>query len=226
VAWFRLERYFQFTPVAETLNIATQELGPRPMNPIDSPMDAAIAAALRRVIATADAAAEQVTANLGVQGQSAVRTPDREVAMSLHMELRRKMATMQAVFSDVLTLKVREDAAPRGTVKRKAEATNWQSLSLVADHEIEDRMGSERIGQQISHACEPELRDLVAYMGAVLGLGRAEEDRNPLRPDIIGMASHRAVEAVTQDRDGRKLLARDFGQAMAIAMPECYRTSR
>ena len=194
------------------------------MNPTDSPMDAAIAAALRRVITTADAAAEQVTVNLGAQGQSAVRTPDREVAMSLHMELRHKMATLQAVFSEVLSTKVREDIAPRDPVKRKPEATNWQSLSLVADHEIEDRMVSERIGQQISHACEPELRDLVAYMGAVLNLGRADEERNPLRPDIIGVASHRAVEAVTQDRDARKLLARDFGQAMAIAMPECYRT--
>jgi hypothetical protein len=194
------------------------------MNPIDSPMDAAIAAALRRVITTADAAAEQVTVNLGAQGQSPVRTPDREVAMSLHMELRRKMATMQAVFSEVLTTKVREETTPRDPVKRKPEVTNWQSLSLVADHEIEDRMVSERIGQQISHACEPELRDLVAYMGAVMGLGRADEERNPLRPDIIGVASHRAIEAVTQDRDARKLLARDFGQAMAVAMPECYRT--
>jgi Protein of unknown function (DUF1631) len=194
------------------------------MNSTDSPMDAAIAAALRRVIVTADAAAEQVTVNLGAQGQSPVRTPDREVAMSLHMELRRKMPTMQAVFSDVLTTKVREETSPRDSIKRKPEATNWQSLSLVADHEIEDRMVSERIGQQISHACEPELRDLVAYMGSVLGLGRADEERNPLRPDIIGAASHRAIEAVTQDRDARKLLARDFGQAMAVAMPECYRT--
>jgi hypothetical protein len=194
------------------------------MNPTDSPMEAAIAAALRRVITTADAAAEQVSVNLGLQGHSAVRSPDREVAMSLHMDLRLKMATMQAVFSEVLTAKVLEEIAPRNPLQRKVEPTNWQSLSLVADHEIEDRMVSERIGQQISHACEPELRELVAYMGAVLGLGRADEERNPMRPDLIGAASHRAVESVTQDRDARKLLARDFGQAMAMAMPECYRT--
>ena len=194
------------------------------MNPLDSSMEAALAAALRRVITTADAAAEQVTVNLGAQGQSPVRTPDREVAMSLYMELRRKMATMQAVFSDVLTTKVRDETKSLNPVKRKVEATNWQSLSLVADTEIEDRMVAERIGQQISHVCEAELRELVAYMGAVLGLGRADEARNPLRPDLIGAASHRAIEAVTQDRDARKLLARDFGQAMALAMPECYRT--
>ena len=193
------------------------------MNPIDSSMEAALTAALRRVITTADAAAEQVTVNLGAQGQSPVRTPDREVAMSLHMELRRKMASMQAGFSDALTAKVREETTSINSVKRKVEATNWQSLSLVADAEIEDRMVAERIGQQISHVCEAELRELVAYMGAVLGLGRADEARNPLRPDVIGAASHRAIEAVTQDRDARKLLARDFGQAMAIAMPDCYR---
>ena len=203
---------------------ATDAPLPRRMNPTDSPMDIAIASALSRVITTADAAAEQVTLNLGTQGQSAVRTPDREVAMSLHMELRRKMATMQAVFSAVLSAKVREETTPRDVVKRQPHTTNWQSLSLVADHEIEDRMVAERIGQQISHACEAELRDLVAYMGSVMGLGRADEERNPLRPDIIGLASHRAIEAVTQDRDARKLLARDFGQAMAVAMPECYRT--
>ncbi len=194
------------------------------MNPLDSIMHAAIAAALQRVVATADAVAEQVSVNLGAQGQSAVRTPDREVAMSLHMELRRKLTTLQSVFSDVLTTKVREETTPREPVKRKIEATNWQSLSLVADHEIEDRMVAERIGQQISHECEPELRDLVAYMGSVLGLGRADEERNPLRPDIIGVASHRAVEAVTPDREARKLLAHHFGQAMAMAMPECYRS--
>ena len=194
------------------------------MNPIDSSMDAAISSALRRVITTADAAAEQVTRNLGAQGQSPVRTPDREIAMSLYMELHRKLANMQAVFSDVLTAKVREETSSLTPVKRRVEATNWQSLSLVADTEIEDRMLAERIGQQISHACEAELRELVAYMGAVLGLGRADEGRNPLRPDLIGVASHRAIEVVTQDRDARKLLARDFGHAMAIAMAECYRT--
>ena len=64
-------------------------------------------------------------------------------------------------------------------------------------------MFSDRIGQQISHACEWELREMAAYMGAVLNLGRADEDRNPLRADVLGMAIFRAIEAVTSDTDGR-----------------------
>ena len=187
-------------------------------------MDPALQAALRRVVTTADATAEQVAVNFGVLGQSAVRTPDRETAMSLHIELRRKMATFQSVFNETLTDKVMEETRRKDIIKRKAVATNWQSLSLVEDHEIEDRMVCERIAQQISHASEPELREMVAFIASVLGLGRADEERNPFRPEIIGLASYRAIAAATQDREGRKLLARDFGHAMAMAMPECYRT--
>ncbi|HEV7913634.1 MAG TPA: DUF1631 family protein, partial [Albitalea sp.] len=58
----------------------------------------------------------------------------------------------------------------------------------------------------------------------VLNLGRADEERNPLRADVLGMAVFRSIEAVTSDSDGRKLLAREFGQAMAGAMPQCYQT--
>jgi hypothetical protein len=63
---------------------------------------------------------------------------------------------------------------------------------------------------------------MAAYMGAVLNIGRADEDRNPLRAEVLGLALFRAIEEVTTDTDGRKLLAREFGQAMAHAMPECY----
>ena len=193
------------------------------MNPTDSRLPAALEAALHHVTSTAAAAAERVAVGMGTQSQSATRIAERDLLLAMHVELRRKMGSLQLVFSEVLSAKVREETAPRDDARHKrAAATNWQSLSLVEDHEIEERMFSERVGQQISHACEPELRELAAYMGAVIGLGRADEDRNPLRPDVVGMASYRAVEAVTDDREGRKLLAREFGLAMAQAMPECY----
>ena len=192
------------------------------MNPTDSRLPASLEAALHHVISTAASVAERVAVAMGTQSQSATRVAERDLLLTLHMELRRKMGSLQLVFSEVLSAKVREETAPREEVRHKRAATDWQSLSLVEDHEIEERMFSERVGQQISHACEPELRELAAYMGAVIGLGRADEDRNPLRPDVVGMASYRAVEAVTDDREGRKLLAREFGLAMAQAMPECY----
>jgi hypothetical protein len=87
---------------------------------------------------------------------------------------------------------------------------------------MEERMFSDRIGQQISHASEVELRELAAYMGSVTNTGRADRDRNPLRAEVLGAALYRAVEAVSDQADIRKLLARELGMGMARAMPDCY----
>ena len=47
-----------------------------------------------------------------------------------------------------------------------------------------------RLGQMISHECEWQLRDLAAYMGALLNFGSADDERNPLRAEIVGAALH------------------------------------
>ena len=78
------------------------------------------------------------------------------------------------------------------------------------------------ISQQISHACEVELRELGGYMGSLLKSGNADADRNPLRAEVIGASLYRGIEAVTKEPESRKLLARELGAAMAKAMPECY----
>ncbi|WP_348273452.1 DUF1631 family protein [Piscinibacter sp. XHJ-5] len=179
---------------------------------------------MAHVKATSQAVAERVASGLGNQAQSAGRVADRDLLLSAQIDLRRKMNTFHLSFAKQLIDKIQEEVAPRSDPRRKLGGADWQTLSLVEDHEVEERMFSDRIGQQISHACEWELREMAAYMGAVLNLGRADEERNPLRADVLGMATFRAIEAVTNDTDGRKVLAREFGQAMAAAMPECYRS--
>lgn len=193
------------------------------MIPSDTRLPAALEAAVSHVKATAQAVAERVASGLGNQAQSATRIIERDLLLTAQIDLRRKMNTFHLSFAKTLIDKVQEEVAPRIDPRRRLASTDWQSLSLVADHEVEERMFSDRIGQQISHACEWELREVAAYMGAVLNLGRADEERNPLRADVLGMAVFRAIEAVTTDTDARKLLAREFGQAMATAMPQCYR---
>ena len=72
-----------------------------------------------------------------------------------------------------------------------------------------------RLGQMISHECEWQLRDLAAYMGALLGFNSAADDRNPLRAEIVGAALHKGIEAISGERESRRILARDIGQAVA-----------
>ena len=193
------------------------------MTPIDSSLRTAIDAAVHPIRATLTAVAGRVSETLGAMSQSSVRIAERDLMIATQFDLRRNVGVLKQTFADELDRRIEQELAPRAAGRRTLAATDWQTLSLVDDSEMEERMFSDRIGQQISHACEVELRELAAYMGSLLQLGRADLDRNPLRAEVLGAALYRAIEAVSPQADTRRLLARELGAAMAKAMPECYR---
>ena len=192
------------------------------MTPTEPRLQAALAAALNLIKATVTSVAERTAESLGVVAQSSSRVSERDLLYSAQFELRRNLNGFQRVFGAELHDKVARELYPREDTRRKLAAVDWQTLSLVDDSEMEERMFSDRIGQQISHASEGELRELAAYMGSLLHTGRADEDRNPLRAEMLGAALYRAIESVSDQAETRKLLARELGQGMARAMPECY----
>jgi hypothetical protein len=176
-------------------------------------------AAMIQLRTTAATVATRVSEELAATTSSGA---ERIAVLAAQQDLRRNLGRFQSAFHDALQEKVRHELEPRLDSKARPAATNWQSLSLVDDSEVEERMNHERIGQLISHECEWQLRDLAAYMGTITGTGRADEDRNPLRGDVLGAALYRGIEAVSDNADSRRILARDLGKAIAQAMPECY----
>ena len=193
------------------------------MTAIEPRLQAALEAATAQIRTSVASAAERVSESLGVMAQSSGRISERDLLISSQFDLRRNMGGFHRSFADNLRDKVEQDLAPRADKRRALSSADWQTLSLVDDSEMEERMFSDRIGQMISHACEPELRELAAYMGSLLNTGHADMDRNPLRAESLGAALYRAIESVSDQADTRKLLARELGQAMARVMPECYR---
>ena len=179
-------------------------------------------AAMNQIKATATSTAQRVSESFAVLAQSTSRIAERDLLNVVQFEMRRNMNTFHQVFDAELRDKVAADISPRADPARKLAAADWQTLSLVDDSEMEERMFSDRIGQQISHASEAELRELAAYMGSLLNTGRADQDRNPLRAEVLGAALYRAIEAVSDSADARKLMARELGQGMARDMPGCY----
>ena len=188
----------------------------------DPRLQATLDAATHPIRATLAAVAARVSEVLVAQGQSSTRIAERDLLAATQFELRRNMNVLQVVFTNEMNTRVNQELAPRDEGRRKLAEPDWQTLSLVDDSEMEERMFADRISQQISHACENELRELSAYMGSLLKTGRADQDRNPLRAEVIGVSLYRAIEAVTKEADSRKLLARELGAAMSKAMPECY----
>lgn len=194
------------------------------MNPTEPRLQAALDAAINQIKATAAAVADRVSDLLGTMSLSATRISERDLMLSSQFEMRRNMASFHLTFREVLRDSVTKDIAPRESDgRRRLEATDWQSLSLVDDHEVEQRMHSERIGQLILNEAEWEQREVASHVGGLLAaVVRFDEERSPFRPNVIGAATYRAIESVTKDAESRKLLARELGQAMAKAMKGCY----
>ncbi|MEO8310590.1 MAG: DUF1631 family protein [Caldimonas sp.] len=192
------------------------------MNPIEPRAQATLDAAMNLIRTAVASAAMRVAENLGVAAQAATKISERDQLAVAQQELRRNLGSFQNAFFESLREKVAKDVAPRVDHKRKLESADWQTLSLVGEREVEEQMHFVRLGQMISHECEWQLRDLAPYMGALLGLGSAADDRNPLRAEIVGAALHKGIEAISGERESRRILARDIGQAVAHVMPECY----
>ncbi len=192
------------------------------MNLTDPRQKAAIDAAVSLINKTVAGVADRVSDLLGTLSISATRTSERDALLSAQFDLRRNLAAFHLTFRDRLRESITKDLAPRADGRRRLEATDWQSLSLVDDNEVEQRLYADRIAAQIAQECEWEQAEVATHMASLLNNARREDDRNPLRPASIGLATYSAIEAVTPDVEPRKLMAREFGIALAKAMKPCY----
>lgn len=204
------------------LSAARSRPYPSAMTPIDPRQQAALDAAMNQLKATVASVADRVSETLGLMSRSATRISERDLMNSAQFDLRRNMGPFQLAFRDKLRERIDHDLVPRAETVRRLAATDWQSLSLVGDNEMEELMYADRIGQLITHECESELRELAGYMGSLLRLGAADAEHNPLRAEIVGAATYHGIEAASDQADVRKLLARELGAAFAKAMRGCY----
>ena len=191
------------------------------MNTTGARIPVELECALGLVNATAAAAAQRVCQALAAQSQSASKALDRNIMFAAQLALHRQMGAFQSRFSERLLARLREVLVPRDDTRRTV-TTDWASLSLLDDSVVEEQMASDRFGQQIGQACESELRELAGYLARITGLVNDGKDRNPLRPAVIGEAAFSAIEAVTEDAEERRVLAREFSSAMAQDMAACY----
>jgi hypothetical protein len=178
--------------------------------------------AVQRVRMAARAAAERTSDSLGRAALATHNVFQRDALLAAQYELNRKLAIYSLTFNDNLDKRVARETAPREPGQAVLH-TDWAALSLVEDREVENQVSAERFALQIQHECEWEVRELDGYICAMLGLARPQHDRNPLRPELVGMAMLRAIDAITTDRpETRKTLATELGRALATAMRQTY----
>jgi hypothetical protein len=206
---------------------------PNPVHRLPAPLEAAI----QRLKLAAREAAERTIESLGLAALAAGNAYQRDGLLGAQFELNRKSAVFALTFNDALDQRVLREITPRPAADTDgsgagsdfaplaaaaAAPTDWASLSLVDDQEVEAQISAERFGMDIAHACEWELRELDAYVSTVLGEAGGERDRNPLRPDLIGHAMIRGIAAVSDREDVRKVLSAELSRSLSSLLPAAY----
>ncbi|MCP5271732.1 MAG: DUF1631 family protein [Burkholderiaceae bacterium] len=179
-------------------------------------LHALLEAAAQRLKMAARASVERTVESLGLAALAANSVFQRDAMLGAQFELNRKSAMFALAFGECLDDRLRQDSAPRD---RGIAETAWDALGLVEDTEVERKISADRFGLEVQHACEWELRELEGYMGSLLG---PTVERNPLRPETVGLALLKGIEAVSDRADVRGLLQSELGRVLALEMRGTY----
>lgn len=190
-------------------------------------LPAHLESAVQRVRMAARSAAEHTVDSLGLAALATHHVLQRDALLGAQYELNRKLAIFALTFNEALETDVARQAGtllatPGPAVTANSLMASWESLSLVDHHEVEIHLSADRFALEISHACEWEIRELDAYMGTLLGLDGPDHDRNPLRAEVVGHAMLRAIEALSDRPEVRKVLCTEIARSLAHAMRQTY----
>jgi hypothetical protein len=196
---------------------------PNPIHRLPAPLEAAV----QRLKLAARDAAERTIESLGLAALAATHAFQRDGLLGAQFELNRKSAVFVLTFNDAFDERVLRELGPRvagaaGAAPPAHIPTNWDALGLVEDREVEAQISAERFGAEIAMACEWELRELDAYVGALITDAGGEPDRNPLRPHIVGHAMIRGIEAVSERAEVRKVLATEMSRSLGGLLRAAY----
>ncbi len=178
--------------------------------------------AVQRVRMAARTAAERTVDSLGLAAMSSNNVFQRDSLLGAQFELNRKLAIFALTFNDTLDTRIARELGVSDASTSRSGIARWDALSLVDDHEVEIQLSADRFALEISHSCEWEIRELDAYIGPLLNLGRIASERNPLRAEVIGQVLIRAVESVADRPEVSKVLATEIGRSLALAMRQTY----
>jgi len=185
---------------------------------------AALQAAAQRIKLAARDAAGRCVDGLGLAATSGARSKERDDLLAAQFELNRKLSAFTLAFNEALDEHLAHQMAPSG-LTRPGATTGWESLRLVDDHEVEAQVSADRFGMAIQHACEAELRELDAYVAALMQPSHAQADappRNPLRPEAVGKALVAGTAAVCAEPPVRRVLAGEMARSLGSVMAQVY----
>jgi hypothetical protein len=183
---------------------------------------AALEAALGVIAETVRQTCEQFAGLLQPPARAGSERIDLQAAQN---DLKRGMLLFQHGFRAALKEQVKQTlaAAPTTTSSGRSGPGNWESLTLLEDDKVEQKMELDRLARVIGDPSEWEIREVAAYMASVVRNPRGDAESNPVRPSLIATALSKAAEGVSPPGAARLALTRELAALLAPALRDTYR---
>ncbi|HEX5372760.1 MAG TPA: DUF1631 family protein [Aquabacterium sp.] len=177
--------------------------------------------AVSRLLASMAQAIDKTGTQLGMLALAASNNAERQVLMDAEYDLQRRGQAVNQAFGRELAERLAQDLQRHAPATAVLADTDWGSLRLVDDEELDQTVSAARLSRLLEVDCEGELRELRGYF-ATLQDTEADEDVFPLRPAVVAKALLRAVHQGSADPKVRQQVSRVLALHTAAALKEGY----
>ena len=141
--------------------------------------------------------------------------------------LHRHEAEITKTFMSALTSALERGAqrSARSTGKdalTSGGATSFDELTLMGDHEVQNKVNSTRLQQTVALVCEPGLAAFSARLSTAQGFAQVKIEDNPLHPRVFSKALLQALQNVPADSVILSLWFTHGGELMGKLLQALY----
>ncbi|WP_374317170.1 DUF1631 family protein [Aquabacterium sp.] len=187
---------------------------------IDPRLDPILQACLSRIQVGMVEAVDKASAQLGLLASSTTSNAQRQLLMNAQFDLQRRTNALNQAFAKELQQRTDKDARRKASGGAAYAETDWDSLSLVDNAQVERNVIAERLAQSLAHECDADFKALHDHLSTLLDDTLVEH--NPLRPQVVTYALLEALSHVSQDDEVIKTLAQHITRLFAPTLAGCY----
>jgi hypothetical protein len=182
-----------------------------------------------RLQAAASQALEKVAKQLPALALASTSNVQRQSLMNAERALGLKSAIVLSGFARELALRIDKTSRLANgdtTGNTSSEAllssrdTDWTSLTLVDNAEVERGVTAEKLGQLLTHDCDVAVASLNAHMASLLH--DSSPDRNAFRPQVVAQALLKALADAEPDQEVVDAISQQLGRVLGPELSQAY----
>lgn len=177
-------------------------------------------ACLSRIQVGVVEAVDKASTQLGLLASGTTSNAQRQLLMNAQFDLQRRTNALNQAFAKELQQRTDKDARRKASGGAAYAETDWDSLSLVDNEQVERNVIAERLAQALAHECDADFKSLHDHLSSLLDDSLVEH--NPLRPQVVTYALMEALSEVSHDAEIIKTLAQHITRLFAPTLGSCY----